>query len=244
MSHISRRQLALGSLFVLEPALRVRAEQPQQRLSIVVAGAHPGDPEYGCGGTILRYTQAGHRVTILYLNRGDKGCGKTPPEECTSIRKKEAERACGILKARPVFAGQHDGDSIVDAAHTEEFCKLVEAEAPDVLFTHWPVDNHPDHRAAAALSFSAWQRFGKRFGLYFYEVSDGDDTVMFTPSDYVDITGTESRKREACYAHASQAPDRFYALQSKIAAFRGIEVGSKQAEAFARHPQSAGGLLP
>lgn len=244
MSHISRRELALGSLFGLEPVLRAGAAEPERRLSVVVTGAHPGDPEYGCGGTILRYAQTGHRITVLYLNRGDKGCGKTSPDECTAIRKKEAERACGILKARPVFAGQRDGDSIIDAPHTEEFCKLVEAEAPDVLFTHWPIDNHPDHRAAAALSFSAWQRFGRRFGLYFYEVSDGDDTVMFAPTDYVDITGVQGRKREACYSHASQSPDRFYALQSKIAAFRGIEAGYKQAEAFARHPQSARGFLP
>lgn len=244
MSRISRRQLALGSLFALEPALHARAAQPEHRLSVMVAGAHPGDPEYGCGGTILRYTQAGHRVNVLYLNRGDKGCGKTPPEECGAIRKSEAKRACGILKAQPVFAGQRDGDSIIDAAHTEEFCKLVEAEAPNVLFTHWPVDNHPDHRAAAALGFSAWQRSGKRFALYFYEVSDGDDTVMFSPTDYVDITRTEGRKRQACYAHASQAPDMFYTLQAKIAAFRGVEAGYKQAEAFARHPQSTGGLLP
>lgn len=39
-------------------------------------------------------------------------------------------------------------------------------------------------------------------------------------------------KRAACYAHASQSPDKFYQLQDSIAAFRGVESGFKRAEAF------------
>jgi hypothetical protein len=59
----------------------------------------------------------------------------------------------------------------------------------------------------------------------------------------VDITGAEPRKRAACYAHASQSPDRFYALQEQVARFRGVESGVSQAEAFVRHVQSRSGLL-
>ena len=121
---------------------------------------------------------------------------------------------------------------------------MLEAEKPDVLFTHWPVDGHRDHRAISALAYDAWLGMGKRFGFYYYEVSNGEDTLMFTPTDYVDISGTESRKRAACYAHASQAPDKFYALQSQVTRFRGVESGYAQAEAFIRHLQSPGHLLP
>jgi LmbE family N-acetylglucosaminyl deacetylase len=240
MQTISRRQLSFGSLMIAAP--KISAFEPP--LSVVVTGAHPGDPEYGCGGTIARYAESGHRVAIVYLNRGDKGCGSRSSDECAAVRTGEAERACQILNARPVFAAQRDGDAVVDAPHTDAFCKLIGAQAPDVLFTHWPLDNHPDHRATYLLAYSAWQRFRKRFAFYFYEVSDGDDTVMFSPTDYVDISRVETRKRAACYAHASQAPDKFYALQSKITAFRGVESGYAQAEAFARHAQSVGGLLP
>ena len=71
-----------------------------------------------------------------------------------------------------------------------------------------------------------------------------EDTLMFLPTHYVDISGTESRKRAACYAHASQAPDKFYALQSQVTRFRGLESGYPQAEAFIRHAQSPGHWLP
>jgi N-acetylglucosamine malate deacetylase 1 len=211
-----------------------------EKLKIVIAGGHPGDPEYGCGGTAALYSAQGHQVVLLYLNRGAKTC----PEPLDSPRVAEAENACKILNAKPVFAPQCDGLAILDTAHYQEFAKLLQAERPDILFTQWPVDNHADHRAVAALVYDAWLAMDRKFALYFYEVSDGEDTQMYAPTDYVDITAVEGRKRAACYAHASQSPDRYYALQTLVARFRGAESGYKQAEAFIRHPQSPQARLP
>ena len=113
-----------------------------------------------------------------------------------------------------------------------------------MVFTHWPIDNHADHRAMALLVYEAWLRMGKKFALYYYEVSNGEDTLQFTPTHYVDITATAGRKRAACYAHATQAPDKFYALQELVTRLRGIESGHKQAEAYIRHVQSPDFTLP
>jgi N-acetylglucosamine malate deacetylase 1 len=240
MSLFSRR-LFLGSLCAGPVAGSCAGAEP---LHIVVAGGHPGDPEYGCGGTVARYTALGHSVTLLYLNRGEKICPAPDNDAGSSVRVPEAKKACEILKAKAAFAGQCDGHALVDAAHEEEFGAVLGSEKPDILFTHWPVDGHADHRAIASLSYGAWNRAKKSFALYFYEVSDGEDTQMFSPTDYVDITATESVKKAACYAHASQAPDKFYALQSAVTRYRGIESGYRQAEAFARHVQSKKAYLP
>jgi LmbE family N-acetylglucosaminyl deacetylase len=73
----------------------------------------------------------------------------------------------------------------------------------------------------------------RRFALYYYEVSDGEDTMQFNaPTHYVDITGVMDVKKAACYAHASQNPDFFYGVQDTVAAFRGLAAGYKRAEAF------------
>ncbi len=77
-----------------------------------------------------------------------------------------------------------------------------------------------------------------------YEVSTGEDTVQFAPTHFVDITATEPRKRRACYAHASQSPDRYYALQEQVMRMRGIESGHRHAESFIRHVQSPDFMLP
>ena len=84
------------------------------KLRVVVTGGHPGDPEYGCGGTIARYSDLGHEVVLLYLNRGEGGIAGKPPEEVGAIRSGEARKACELLGARPVFAGHTDGKSVVD----------------------------------------------------------------------------------------------------------------------------------
>jgi N-acetylglucosamine malate deacetylase 1 len=222
----------------------------ETRLRIVVVGGHPGDPEYGCGGTIARYTDLGHDVTLLYLNRGEApnsggpDCREENPQQGSVIRVQEAITACDILKAHAVFAGQCNGHAVVDLQHYDDFSQLLTGLQPDAIFNQWPIDNHPDHRAISNLAYEAWLRMARRPALYFYEVSNGEDTLMFSPSDYVDITATEPRKRAACYAHASQTPDRYYALQSQVARFRGLEAGYPQAEAFVRHVQSRRELLP
>ena len=231
------------TLALLSPLQAPLQAQPR-KWKIVVTGGHPGDPEYGCGGTIARYTDLGHEVTLLYLNRGEKHCPESPEEAAANPRVAEAKRACAILKARPVFAGQCDAHAVVDGPRYDEFRTLIEAENPDALFTHWPVDNHRDHRAIAMLSLDAWIRLNRRVPLYFYEVSDGEDTTMFAPTDYVDIAAAEPRKRAACYAHTSQAPDKYYELQDQVARFRGIESRHARAEAFSRHSGGPGGFLP
>jgi LmbE family N-acetylglucosaminyl deacetylase len=213
--------------------VQTAAEQPvRQRLKVIVAGGHPGDPEYGCGGTIARLTDLGHEVVLLYLNNG------AWPPASASTRIAEAKRACELLKARPAYVGQVNGHAVVDDAHYAEFTHIIETEKPDVVFTQWPIDNHRDHRAISMLTYDAWRQSPRRFALYYYEVSDGEDTLQFAPTQFIDITGTESAKRAACYAHASQTPDRYYALQDQVAAFRGIEGGYKRAEAFVLQVQS------
>ncbi len=239
MDSITRRQaLASAALALTGPA----AAQPAGKLKVVIAGAHPGDPEYGCGGTAARHSDLGHDVVLLYLNDGEPRW--RPGYQPTGLRIAEARRACEILKARPLFADQIDGRSVVDAPHAEKFRKLLEAQRPDLVFTHWPIDNHADHRAVSSLVYDAWLTLGRKFALYYYEVSSGEDTLMFSPTDYVDIAAAEPRKRAACYAHASQSPDRFYALQDQVSRFRGIESGHPRAEAFLRHIQSPASLLP
>ena len=253
MDDFSRRKFLRDAAWALPSAaiagaapaeLNAQVGAEQKKLKVIVAGGHPGDPEYGCGGTVARYAKQGHAVTLLYLNRGEGGIPGKTGKEAGTIRTAEAAKACALLQARPLFAGQVDGQSVVDKAHYDNFARIIEGEKPDVLFTQWPIDGHPDHRATSMLCYEAWLRMGKSFALYYYEVSDGEDTLMFSPTEYVDITGAEPTKRAACYAHASQSPDRFYALQEQVARFRGVESGVDQAEAFVRHVQSRGGLLP
>ncbi len=240
MFSLSRRSLLVGPLGA---AVLGQGASPA-RLKVVVAGGHPGDPEYGCGGTVARYTDAGHAVTLLYLNHGQKGCSSKSPAECGAVRTAEAAAACRILKAQPKFSVFMDGEASVDGKTYDQFRSLLAEERPDVVFTHWPVDNHRDHRAISMLVYDAWATMKRSFALYYYEVSDGEDTDMFLPNDYVDITAVADRKKAACIAHASQAPEKFYSLQQQVTRFRGLEHGCAEAEGFVRLSKNTAHLLP
>ena len=229
---MNRREMLKATGLAGAVALQARAQntnnqgEVSRKHKIVFTGGHPGDPEYGCGGTVARLTAAGHDVVLLYLNDGAW-------ETSAAVRMAEAKKACEILKARPMYANQTNGHAVVDNAHYKAFQKLLEAEEPDAVFTHWPIDNHPDHRAIANLTFEAWKQLKRQFPLYYYEVSDGEDTTQFpAPTHYLDITEVADTKKAACYAHASQTPDFFYGLQDTVAAFRGFQGGSKRAEAY------------
>jgi N-acetylglucosamine malate deacetylase 1 len=226
------RRTFLGCL-MLAP---LRSETPAKG-NVVVTGGHPGDPEYGCGGTIVKLSQTGYRVAVLYLNRGEKGCGAANTA-CGSTRTKEAEEACRILGATALFTKEVDGESVVDNAAYSTFDALIESVHPQLMLAHWPIYNHPDHRAISILSYNAWLHRKASCSFYYYEVTDGEDTMMFSPTDYVDITAEEELKRKACFAHASQSPERFYKIQSDITQFRGSQVGYQQAEAFIRYSSS------
>jgi LmbE family N-acetylglucosaminyl deacetylase len=223
-------------------ALPLPARSSPPALKIVVAGGHPGDPECGCAGTVARYTELGHQVVLLYLNRGEGYCGGASLDRCAAIRTAEAQKACQILKARAVFAGQYDGRAVVDDTHYDAFARLLAAESPDVVFTQWPIDRHRDHRAVSMLTLDSWWKANKSFALYYYEVAE--DTTMFSPAEYVDISKVESQRRDACFAHASQQPDKWYPKQVAITRSRGVESGFAQAEGFLRHPESKRAVLP
>ncbi len=207
-------------------------------LKVLVAGAHPDDPESGCGGTIARYVQDGHEVVAFYLTRGEAGIPGTSHEDAARIRTAEAERACSILGAKARFGTQVDGDTRVDRAAYAAMRELWAQERPDLVFTHWPVDTHPDHRAVSLLVYDAWLRAGRKAALYYFEVLSGEQTQLFRPSEYVDISSVAERKREACFVHASQQPAEWYPIHDRMSRFRGLEHGCEQAEAFLRHDQS------
>lgn len=75
-----------------------------------------------------------------------------------------------------------------------------------------------------------------QFALYYYELSDGEDTLQFSPSQFVDISAVETLKGAACYAHASQTPDRYYELQIRLRSSAECKVDSPgQRLSFRRH---------
>jgi LmbE family N-acetylglucosaminyl deacetylase len=215
-------------------------------LQVVCVGAHPDDPESGCGGTLAVYAAQGHRVTIVYLTRGERGIVGKSEAEAAAIRTAEAEAACQVLGAKPLFAGQIDGATELTRPRVDAMTALLGAEAPDVVFAHWPIDTHLDHEVASVLTIRVYLASQRRFPLYLFEVNTGSQTVGFAPAQYVDIGQAREKKKTALFAHKSQRGENIYREHHEVMeSFRGREAPVTAAEAFVLLPSARGvGRLP
>ena len=226
---LTRREVLSSPLALLAG----QAATTTRKLNVVCVGAHPDDPESGCGGILARYSEAGHHVTIVYLTRGERGIMGKSLDEAARIRTAEAQEACRILDAHPVFAGQIDGATELNAERTSDFRKLLAAEKPDIVFTQWPIDTHMDHQIASLLTIRAFHAESSRFPVYFYEVNAGAQTQGFQPTDYVDITAVREKKKAALFAHKSQQGEEIYSRHHQVMEnFRGREARVTAAEAL------------
>ena len=238
---LTRRSFVIGSLAVAGPAVVganalpsaiTRSDSGAALMKVVCVGAHPDDPESGCGGVLARYASSGHAVTVVYLTRGERGISGKSLEEAAKLRTAEAEAACRIIGAKAVFFGQVDGATEVTRAHVGAMTQLLSAEKPDVIFAHWPVDTHMDHQVASVLSIRGWMGL-RHCSLYFFEVNSGSQTEGFLPNTYVDIASVVEQKKAALFAHVSQDGQAIWREHHEIMThWRAREVGLAAAEAF------------
>jgi LmbE family N-acetylglucosaminyl deacetylase len=243
---MSRRDLVAGlaaGAVTLGLPLAAQAAEADRKLKVAVVGGHPDDPESCAGGTIARYSDEGHEVVCLYLTKGEAGREGKTAEEAAAMRTAEAKKSCEILRARPRYAGQIDAATEISSARYDAFRTILDDEKPDIVFTHWPIDYHRDHRAASMLVIDAWFKSARKFELFYFEGHGGAYRLVFRPTHYVDITRTEQRKKEACLVHGS-GPRIYKKYHDLTNRFRGLECGCAYAEAFVYQPRGVAASLP
>jgi len=199
---------------------------PQKVLVIL---AHPDDPEFFCGATLARWTNAGHKVVYWLLTCGDKGASDldTNPGELCSDRHSEQRAAASILGVNEVnFLDYPDGYLVPDLSLRKEITRIIRKECPDILMTCDPKTlyigdnriNHPDHRAAGQVVLdAAFPAAGNP--LYFPDLISQEGLLPHTPREVwisgtldpniaMDVTDLWEIKICALYEHRSQIGDR------------------------------------
>ena len=201
----------------------------------LIIGAHPDDPEFCCGGTALMLQRNGCEVVNVYLTGGEAGIRGVSAEKAREIRIKEAEAACAVMGVRYVMLSQVDGATEITPERYAELREVIEREKPDVVFTHWPIDSHRDHRICSVLTYDAWRQLGHSFELYYHEAMTGLQTQNWHPDTFVDITEVVEQKHNACRAHVSQDPEHCLKdWHEPMELFHGGEFHCKYAESFVK----------
>ncbi|AKJ63887.1 PIG-L deacetylase family protein [Kiritimatiella glycovorans] len=160
-------------------------------MNLLAIGAHPDDIEYGCGGTLLKAADAGHRIHLLVMT-----CGID--EATAGVRQQEQERAADLLGAELNWGGFRDTSLVYGRELITVVESAVERIEPDLVLVNSPEDSHQDHRALAK-STSAACRYVKNL-LYYHDYT----SIDFRGHTFVDIGEVLGRKVDLLSAHASQ----------------------------------------
>jgi LmbE family N-acetylglucosaminyl deacetylase len=242
MQELLRSPLILGmALGALAPCAAAEREPARAaKLRVVVIGAHPDDPESGCGGLIATLTRGGHEVIAAYTTcfRGDR---KIDGEPETTVRRREATAACRVLGARAYFFDYAHDKLAADKATLEAVSAWLTRIRPDVVVTHWPLDTHDNHHVTSSLVWQCYLR-QKHWSLYFFEVMTDRQTLGFRPELYLDISGVRALKEKALNCHRSQGPGAIWEVHDAMHRKRGAECGLPYAEAYVQ--VGAGGGRP
>lgn len=201
---------------------------------VLIIGAHPDDPETMCGGTMIKLRKMGIEVVAVYFTGGEAGIPGKSHEEARSIRTAEAKKACEVMGVCPIFMTQTDGNTEVNKERYAEMKALIEAEQPDMVITHWPIDSHRDHRVCSIIVYDAWRQTGYNFDLYYGEVMTGLQTQNFSPNLWVDITEEHDQKVKAYYCHESQDMPVVQEWHDAMEIMRGMGCHAKYGEAFVK----------
>jgi LmbE family N-acetylglucosaminyl deacetylase len=226
-------------------------EKQEELKRVLVIAAHPDDPEFGAGGTIAKWAQAGKQVTYVLLTSGDKG-SKEPnvrPGQLATKREAEQRAAARVLGVQEVIFLRHpDGilENTLDLRRA--LCQLIRNHKPHIVMAIDPWRHyqlHPDHRAAgwaaldAVWSAREWHIFGEQLV--------GDDEPWRTKEVYLfwsdhadyweDVTTTIDKRIAALACHVSQVGTDTAKLDERIRERTkklGEKAGCDYAEEFKR----------
>ena len=210
--------------------------------NILVVGPHPDDQELGMGGAIARFAEQGHDVLLLDLTNGEP-----TPHGDPATRATEAAKAAEILGVRRITLDLINREVEHTVAARHKVASVMREHQSQIVFTPYPEDAHPDHRAGTRIVEDA--RFDAKLTkteipgepiypawLFYYYATHL--RWVANPDFCLDITGQLDRKIDAITAYHTQfvLPEKNRRVVEWVrssADYFGSRIGTAAAEPFA-----------
>ncbi len=193
--------------------------------NILVLSPHPDDMEFGCGGTVYKFSKKGYRIFIYVATGGEYG----GPVE---VRKNEQNKSASIIGAELIWGSFKDTEVFFERELIDEIERTIKRIEPFLIFVNFFKDTHQDHVALSKATITAARYINN---LLFYETPTSID---FLPNIYFDIGDVIKKKEKLLLAHASQVNKTRVKNLSIVesaystAVFRGYQARTKYAEGF------------
>jgi len=202
--------------------------------SILVLAAHPDDEVLGCGATLLKWKDAGHKITVAFGGTGREGGRQA--EEAEAVARTAGWRLWGFGP----FQDNAFGPVKDVAAWIEE---ILSTEHPSRILVHTQHELNQDHHVMRHASEIACRLFthtwkpplGQSRELWAFEVP-GSTTPEFRPNVFVDTASHAHRKEQVLALYASESRVSPHPRSQEALMVRGQHwgsfVGLRYAEAF------------
>jgi len=187
----------------------------QEKINVVVIGAHPDDCDIDAGGTAIEFARAGHNVLFVSLTNGDAGHFSKGGGALAKIRRAEAHEAGKRFGVKYVVLDNHDGELMPTLNVRLDVIRLIRQWNADLVIGPRPNDYHPDHRNTATLIQDAAYMVIvpniapdtpplKKNPVFLYTEDNFKKPYPFEPDVVVDITDAFDQKIYSMAAHESQ----------------------------------------
>ena len=123
----------------------------EDKLNVLVFGAHPDDCDMDAGGTAILFASMGHRVKFVSLTNGDAGHYAYGKEELAAIRLAEAQEAGRRFGVEYTVLDISDGTLEPTYENRLKVIREIRKWNADIVIAHRPNDYHPDHRYTGVL---------------------------------------------------------------------------------------------
>jgi LmbE family N-acetylglucosaminyl deacetylase len=226
------------------------SENQEDLSRVMLIGAHPDDPEFGCGATMAKWAAEGKEITYVILTNGDKGTHDPDMKlgDLVVTREEEQWAAARVLGVKEVIFLRYPDQTLENTISLRrEVAGVIREHKPHILVAIDPwraYQLHPDHRAAGFVSLDAIyaarelhvfpEQFRANIGPW--RIKEAYLYWTANPDYWEDVTGYLDLCIQAIACHKSQVrqPEKLEERIHERKAETGKEPGYEFAEAFKR----------
>jgi LmbE family N-acetylglucosaminyl deacetylase len=202
-------------LFIVSLLITAHAQNDNNKIRIIMIGAHPDDCDQDGGGTAILFAKMGYAVKFVSITNGDAGHQAMKGTALAKRRFAEAQEAGKRFGVVYDVLDNHDGQLMPSLEVRFQVIKKIREWNADIVIAPRPNDYHPDHRYTGILVQDAAYMVAvpdivpetpalKKNPVFLYFQDGFQRPNPFRPDISIDITDVFAQKIHALDAHESQ----------------------------------------